>query len=342
MPHNFRFCPYCGGELKGDFKFCPYCGAPLEIENEHVKKEHPTETPREQTKIILQTVTMEEPNEKQVEEYKKEFSIHDIPQSETASKGRKCKIKVKGVKKEKFSNELIFDGSKGTKFGKLKLDEALKLFEKIPKTYPRPLSEKDNPIIFEINDGALRIGVLSNGKEAKYHITGILPTLGVLVGFTILDDATYDEAVEAIRRFYLEKDFVRRAYKAKEKYLERKEIAEGKYVVKIPGVFRREGFEDKVASVLYLTEKGLHLYAHDGVYYSMEMPEDLPYFTREGIQRIKFNKKYSEMEVEYIDPEGKKMAFKFYFILPEEGMRYYQILSSEFPGRVKVKGGWFG
>ncbi len=247
---------------------------------------------------------------------------------------------VVGVSKKKFSKELVFDGSKGTKFGKLKLEEALELFEKIPKTYPRPLSEEDNPIVFDI--GALKIIVRPVDEPRKYRITGMAVLSGTLIGFTILERATYEEAIEMIKRFYQEEDFLKNAYRAKEKYLETKEVAEGKYILKIPGVFKRYDTDKRVVSVLYLTSKGFHFYAHDGMYYSMEMPEDLPYFTREGIQRIKFNKKYTEMEVTYVDPKGKKGTFNFDFLLPEEGMGYYQVLSSEFPGKVKVGGGWFG
>ncbi|MBO8175569.1 MAG: zinc ribbon domain-containing protein [Thermococcus sp.] len=341
MPHNFKFCPYCGGELRGDFRFCPYCGASLEIEKEPKREELPSENSKAEAKIVPQTaIETPKPSEKEVEESERGFSLRDIPPGKPVSKERKHKVEVIGVGKKKFSKELVFDGSKGTKFGKLKLDEALELFEKIPKTYPRPLSEKDNLIVFKAD--SLRIIVLPVEGARKYRITCVGVISIELIGFTILEEATYEEAVEAIRRFYLEDDFIKNAYRAKEKYLEEKEVAEGKYILKIPGVFRRYDIDEKVASVLYLTDKGFHFYAHDGVYYSMEMPEDLPYFTREGIQRIKFNKKYTEMEITYVDPEGKKGTFSFAFLLPEEGMRYYQTLSSEFPGRVKVKGGWFG
>ncbi|WP_457754191.1 zinc ribbon domain-containing protein [Thermococcus sp.] len=341
MPHNFRFCPYCGSELRGDFRFCPYCGASLEIGKELKREEFSSKNSKAETKTPPQTVTeTPTPSEEEVEESERGFSLRDIPPGKPVSKERKHKVEVIGVCKKKFSKELVFDGSKGTKFGKLKLDEALELFEKIPKTYPRPLSEKDNLIVFKVD--SLRIIVLPVEGARKYRITCVGVISIELIGFTILEEATYEEAVEAIRRFYLEEDFIKNAYIAKEKYLEEKEVAEGKYILKIPGVFRRYDIDKKVACVLYLTGRGFHFYPHDGVYYSMEMPEDLPYFEKEYIQQIKFNKKYTEMEVTYRDDNGKKKTFTYAFLIPEEGRRYYRVLSSEFPGRVKVKGGWFG
>ncbi|AHF80609.1 zinc ribbon domain-containing protein [Thermococcus paralvinellae] len=338
MPHNFKFCPYCGGELRGDFRFCPYCGASLEITKatrEITKSDNTIRTePKIEPEKVLKPQTVAEP-----EGFQKRFSLSYIPAGRVTSKEKKLNIYVSGVNKN-----LVFDGSKGTKFGKLRLDEALRLFEKLPKSYPRPLSKNDNPIQFEV-DHCLHIG-LASIEELRYRIVAIISSEHIYAGsivFTILENASYNEAVEAIKRYYREgNEFLKNAYKAKERHLEEKETSEGKYLLKIPGVFIRYDTEVYMSSALYLVKEGLKFYAHDGNYLYMEMPEDLPYFAREGIQKIKFNKKYTEMEVTYRDDNGRKKTFKYVFLMPEEGRRYYRVLSSEFPGKVKVGGGWFG
>ncbi|WP_324736266.1 zinc ribbon domain-containing protein [Thermococcus sp. SY098] len=336
MSHNFRFCPYCGGELRGDFRFCPYCGASLE--STRTAQNAPEPRTPERKAPVMERVSTPQPII-EPEEFQRGFSLSYIPVGKVTSKEKKLNIHIGGVNKN-----FAFDGSKGIKLGKLRLTEALRAFEKLPKSYPRSLSENDNLIQFEVNH-RLYIG-LSPIDEEKYRIVAIIGSGHVYAGaivFTVLEDADYDEAVEAIKRYYREGDeFLKNAYKAKEKFLEEKETSEGKYLLKIPGVFIRYDTEAYISSVLYLVKEGLKFYPHDGNYLHMEMPEDLPYFAREGIEKIKFNKKYTEMEITYRDDNGRKKTFTYAFLIPEEGRRYYQILSSEFPGRVKVKGGWFG
>ncbi|ALM75306.1 zinc ribbon domain-containing protein [Thermococcus barophilus] len=318
MGHNFRFCPYCGGELKEDYKFCPYCGKPLES-SESIEK------PFSESAVVKEHI------QQISDRSKEEFSLSYIPRGKPEPKKVKRKVKVIGVDKN-----LRFNGSKGTKFGKLALNEALALFERLPREYPY-FSEDANPIVFELNDGALRIGLRADGQ---YQITSVLPIRGTVIGFTLLEHASFEEALGAIERFYKEKDFCKNAYYAKERYLEKQEVREGKYLLKMPGIFVRYDGDVKIPSVLYLTAKGLEFYGHEGIYYSMEMPENLPYFAREGIRRIKFNKKRTEIEVTYVDDSGEEGIFKYVFLIPEEGERYYQVLSSHFPGKVKI-GGWF-
>ncbi len=274
------------------------------------------------------------------------FSLNDVPIGVRRKKEAKFKIEVLGVRKEK-GGQLVFDDNvkkkKKVKFGKLKLNDALKVFESLPKNYPRKLHDKEEYITF-IVDGKLHI-VLTEEEASKKYMIAALTFIGYpLIRFAILEEASYEEALEAIKRFYNEEDFLYNTFYAKEKYLEKLWVERGLCVARMPGgiSFEEEDYDRIHGLELFVDDNdGLYLYIHGGDYLLMYVPPgpygifSLPW---SSIVEVKYEPRRDGVglfEVRYLNEKGKKRRLKLYTWLEGDGDRLYSILLSKVPGRVK-------
>ena len=326
-----RFCPNCGTPVEPGYKFCPNCGFPLRAEE-----------PRKP----------------------RDFTLQDVPRSPETRVGEKFTVFIEGV-----SKDLRFDGSGVQKFKKVPLEEALRLFSTLPRSYPEGFTpdEKTKLLIFQVGTvQPLSIG-LRLDKAGAYDILGrvsrVIYGRGLFARFWI-KDVDYDTACEAIRRYYTEPDFVENVFKAQERWVQEEE--KGKYMAKIPCAVpihhKGEFLERFLYGGLYAMGDGLALWPTSLVSYEPKrLPDDvrrmpfepvkikglirleiwmadgLCHLPFHAVKKAKVKVKDAKMEMKYVDPRGKKRDIEFYFLMKEDVPKFCQTITPYLADRLKIK-----
>ena len=326
-----RFCPNCGSPVESGYKFCPNCGSPLRVEE-----------PRRPGG----------------------FTLQDVPRSPETRVGEKFTVFIEGV-----SRDLRFDGSGVQEFKKVPLEEALRLFSMLPRSYPEGFTpdEKTKLLIFNVGLN-LSIG-LRLDKAGSYDIFGYF-SLPVYGGYGLrasfwIKDVDYDTACEAIRRYYTEPDFTENAFKAQERWVQ--EAEKGKYMAKIPCAVpiyhKGESLDLFLYGGLYAMRDGLALWPTSLRYYEPKrlpdeiqrmpfepvkikaglirfkvwMAEGLCHLPFHAVKKAKVKVKDAKMEMKYVDPRGKKRDMKFYFLIKEDVPKFCQAVTPYLADRLKIK-----
>ena len=230
----------------------------------------------------------------------------------------KCRVELQGV-----SDKLFYNGSyDAIYYDPLTLDEAIQLFSRLPTSYPPgkgPGSDEDEcPVhmIIRRRDGFLSITLQ---QYNKYYV--ICQPEGSEEYVEIADEASWDEVIDIIRKFYL---------------------APQELKAKSPN--RSEQSITGETSGAYQCELEIRIVDETGNEGAILMTEkDLGGIPLSSIIEIELSKgtkwlSKPSMAVKYFaHPHSKPLRFKVQLANRDEVPLYYAVLAGILPGKVKIK-----
>ncbi|WP_457754190.1 zinc ribbon domain-containing protein [Thermococcus sp.] len=284
------FCPKCGTEIDEEFDFCPVCGYDLR----KVKEKLGIRTKAETGTIAKRSVQ----EDIQGVSYSKKNLKKETPKMKSSIK---CKVEVAGV-----SDDLVrFTGKGLIDLGYLTLEEALEVFSKLPKEYPKKelknvINGKKRAISMTIDreEGTLFVYLNPHGK---YDIDGGVRSLEAAA--ELYQNIGYDDVERLIKRFYTDAslfdEWSRRIEELERDLEERKVIAKAEAYV---------GDTD-VSYFIAVTKRGIGC----GYMVDEELVPDM-FFPFGNIVELKLKKGWlsSSIEIRYQD-NGKVKKKKFSF-----------------------------